>query len=243
MQLPTTHTQFSPGDLIQIYGSGFSTEDSGSLIFFGTISCDIAFSNETLVECTLGEGSAGKKALYLHVLSGGVANTSGVELLFDIRMDSVDPNEGSTAGGTEIVITGTGFVSESDSIPNNDMTYALQYATDSCSEWTNRVLIGSNECEITGSTHTEMTCITPENTVVDTIHNITVIVECADNSEQVSQTATDSYTYSSLLTPTVTDVNPTEGSGLGGETITIYGSGFSDTPEDNEVMVGMIAVP
>ena len=245
---PTSATN---GDIIQIYGRGFSANVTDeNFVRFGAIDCNVTSSSGELIECTLGVGVAGNHTLHLHVLSSGVAETDGIKLQYQVEVRSVSVNEGSDAGGTEIVIMGTGFVpqsvpqSDSSSSISDNVALALDYANtfleDSCnSGHSNVVRIGDNECTISDSTYTTVTCATPENTGPGTTYDVTVIVLCNDDPADTSHMGvlSNGYTYSSALTPEVTSVVPDQGSAVGGETITITGSGFSDMMDGNRVEV------
>ena len=242
--LPTNATS---GDVIQIHGNGFSSDVTENFVLFGGINCDVTSSSSVMIECTLSQGTAGTKSLYLHVLSTGVAESEGIELWHQVEIHSISVTEGSDAGGTEIVIMGTGFVPQSES---NDPTpvdtnpavdYTNTLVTSGCSNReSNIVLIGDNECTIFNSTYTTISCITPENTGLETTYNVTVTVLCEDMS--YTDTLTNGYTYNAALTPNVTSVTPEQGSVFGGEMITISGSGFSEILEENTVMVSLCCV-
>ena len=240
-------TNATNGDVIQIHGNGFSSDVTENVVLFGGINCDVTSSSLVVIECTLSQGTAGIKPLYLHVLSTGVAESEGIELWYQVEIDSISVTEGSDAGGTEIVIMGTGFVPQSESndpIPadtNPAVDYANTLADSGCSDReSNLVLIGDNECTIFNSTYTTISCITPENSGSETTYNVTVTVLCEDMS--YTDTLTNGYTYNAALTPNVTSVTPEQGSVFGGETITISGSGFSEILEENTVMVSQCCV-
>ena len=210
----------SAGDNIQINGAGLESDTSGVEVTFDGIECMVTSALDDMIECTLGTGFGGTKALYVHILSSGVASTEGIELQYDVAVDSVDPSRGSHAGGTEITITGIGFLAEQ----NNGFC-------------TQQVLVGENECSVTSTSYTSITCITPENTEANVLYSVSVTVSCTDDPTGSSDMAVDAFTYDSLLTPVLDDVSPSEGSSSGGESITISGSGFSDALDGNSVMV------
>ena len=244
-------TNATNGDVIQIHGNGFSSDVTENFVLFGGIVCDVTSSSSVMIECTLGQGTAGTKPLYLHVLSTGVAESEGVQLRYQVEIHSISVTEGSEAGGTEIVIMGTGFVPQpesSDSIPadtNSALDYANTLVDSGCSSRErNVVLIGDNGCTIFNSTYTSISCITPENTGLGTTYNVMVTILCEDNPADMSytDTLTNGYTYNTALTPNVTSVTPDQGSVSGGERVTISGSGFSETLEENHVMVSLCCV-
>ena len=219
-------TMGSGGDSIQIRGAGLESDPSGVVVTFDGIECTVVSASDDTIECTLGAGFGGNKSLYVYILSSGVANTEGIHLQYDVVISSVEPSQGSSAGGTEITITGMGFLPEQNE--------------DSC---TQEVQVGGEECSVTGSSYTSITCLTPANTGADALYNVSVTVSCVDDPTGSSDVAIDAFTYDASLTPVLSSVSPSEGSSSGGESITITGSGFSDTVEDNTVMVCRVYCP
>ena len=210
----------SAGDNIQIHGAGLASDPSGVVVTFDGIECTVISASDDLIECILGTGFGGNKGLYAYILSSGVAITEGIDLQYDVVVSSVDPAQGSDAGGTEIAIAGIGFLPEQNE--------------DSC---TQEVLVGGNECSVTSSSYTSITCITPENTGADILYSVSVTVSCVDDPTDSSDMATDAFTYDASLTPVLGSISPSEGSSSGGESIVISGSGFSDVIEENTITV------
>ena len=172
------------------------------------------------------------------------------QLGYSVAVETVMPLEGSQAGGTEITITGTGFAptSESNSVEwdygNSILSRAYQRALGShdneCSEgWESVVTVGGWECDIITASHMTITCITPanQNAGITDMYDLVVTVRCKDGSMITSQTYATQFSYSDVLTPTLSGVTPTEGSVHGGNVVTITGTGFSDDPADISVKV------
>ena len=237
------------GNTIEIHGNGFSETPEDNYILFGDVACEVTSSTHTQVDCTLGETYAGHKDLYLHVISAGVASTSGISLSYSITIDSVDISVGSQAGGTSIVISGSGFYPISFESSSSSLSFVEEYArtltsqlSNECSSgWENIVAIGDNACEIVESTLTTITCLTPEETGGSTTYDITVSVGCPDNSSSyVLAVLTGGYMYDASLTPTVDGIVPSDGLIYGGENVAISGSGFSDDATGSTVMVSKL---
>lgn len=55
------------GDPMTITGSGFGTDSSVILILFGEVPCVVNTATDVEVTCTLGEGVAGHKQVFLQV--------------------------------------------------------------------------------------------------------------------------------------------------------------------------------
>ena len=232
-----SQTKATAGDSITIYGIGFSTNTTKNFVLFGDIECDVTFSNSTTITCTLGTGQAGIKATWVHVVNKGVADSDNITLLYTVSVLTVEPTSSGLGGGIEVTISGNGFAT--DSTNNNHIGYTYnEYKSGiatTCNSWKSRVLFGSNEGIITKINSTSIKCIAPATTIPGTI-DVIVIMYCADDgiTEEYNGTLTGGYNYDNALTPTITSIIPTSGSGQGGTTVTIEGTEFST---DTTVMV------
>lgn len=235
------------GENVVISGSGFGNASDEVAVQFDEVVCTVTSATDSELQCTLGAGFAGTKSLLVHILSTGVADSDGVQLSYDLRALSPSPAAGSSVGGTEITITGEGFVSEFTDTPQipDSSEFAADYVpfsyegTGTCSEWENVVYVGEYQCEITMETNTEITCLTPPQDIsADATYNVTVYVRCLDegSSDEISVVAGE-FTYDTSSTPVLTGIEPENGTVIGGENVTIFGSGFSTTPVDNIVKV------
>ena len=241
-------TSAKSGDLIEIRGLGFTQQLNKIFVRFGDTNCLVTFSTREVIQCTLSKCFAGPKPLHLHVSSTGVANTSGIVLDCSLEIDSLLPNQGSTAGGTLVTISGHGFYDSTDgvSVDADDVFQqqvalsvdATPNAEDCHGQWQNVVTLGGTVCEVIQATATSLTVLTPAEMNNESTHDLTVTVLCPDRPEaSSSQTFAGGYTFSSALTPNLTGIQPTEGRTQGGDSITIYGSGFSHVTEENTVKV------
>ena len=167
----------------------------------------------------------------------------------------MSPGEGSQNGGTDITITGSGFAVSSfgstewdpgNAIVADAYTRAMDANGNGCDgRWRNVVMMGGSECDVISADHMTVTCITPANESPGTMdtYDVTVDVVCSDiSSTPASGVASGVFTYSNLLTPEVTGVDPLQGSIHGGDTIAISGSGFSEHTSDISVTVGIYVV-
>ena len=198
-----------------------------------------------MLECTLGTGIAGTKTLYLHVLTAGVVDMTTVFTLnLDLTVTSIALDTGSTEGGLVVMIAGSGFATLEG--PPQGLSLGYSYSqfkmldSAGCSSWANAVSIGGADCPIMNSTSSQLTCTTPMGGAAAV--DVVVTVSCADpgsTAVPVTETIASGFTYSTANTPTVTAITPTQGPGRGGTTITITGTGFSDTVADNIVKVSV----
>lgn len=234
------------GDSIEIRGSGFSQKLEEIYITFGDVECQVTSSTETTIHCTLSESFAGPKPLYLQVSSRGTANTTGIVLDYSLELVSINPSEGSIAGGTLVTISGLGFYDSTYNTSFNTNTstvFGLPLAStpndeDCHSQWQNIVTMGDNVCEVIQSSPTTLTIRTPAESNNVSTYDVVVTVLCPERPQaSSSMTLTGSYTYSRAYTPIITSVQPTEGQIQGGDSITLYGSGFSDVADENTVEV------
>ena len=225
-----SQTKATAGDNITIYGNGFSTNTTKNFVLFGDIECKVTFSNSTTIICTLGIGQAGIKTTWVHVLNKGVADSNNITLLYTVSVLTVEPATSGLGGGIEVTISGNGFATDSTSNHHIGYTYN-EYKTvtaSTCNSWEIRVLFGSNEGVVTKINSTSIKCIAPATTILGTT-DVIVGIYCADNgnTEEHNGTLTGGYNYDSALTPTITSITPASGSGQGGTTVTIGGTGFS----------------
>lgn len=240
-----TPTSAQQGDVITITGIGFSENPQENFVLFDNIKCPVTTSTSTTISCVLGEGYGGTKQLYLHVTSVGVADSNSHGILYNVAAISVDTASGSQAGGTMIVISGSGYFTdnfESSSAESFNEEYAknLQSSRNAC-QLGNIVTIGDNACEVISSTPETVTCITPEETGSSSTYDIIVSVGCLDDpTTHMSNTLLNAFTYDVSITPSVTAVNPSEGVVHGGETVVISGIGLADDISTVRVMVSAL---
>jgi hypothetical protein len=112
-------------------------------------------------------------------------------------VSSLGTSSGSSAGGTPVVLTGTGFTGAES------------------------VLFGSVPANFTINTDTSLTAIAPPQ-AAGTV-DITVWTPTGSSATSGS----DQFTYSSASAPTVTAVAPSSGSSAGGTVVTVTGIGFT----------------
>ena len=234
------------GDVVTIHGSGFSEVASENYVIFGDVACALSTSTSTTIECTLGNGFAGFRHLYLHVLHSGVAEVRGrLGITYSLTVNSISPSQGSSAGGTVATIIGSGFYSAQSSSdgPASELeregVYSDATTISECpGGWQNEVLLGGAPCTVTDSTSTSLTVIVPPEDSGTYSGDLQVSVVCPDrlNISQ-STTLSNAYTYDASLTPSITSISPRSGSIQGGDVVEISGSGFSSSNSENQVMV------
>lgn len=205
------------GDVVTIYGSGFDPNIEEYDVRFGDVPCNVTSANETEVQCIIGESHAGKHQLHFQVFSSGKSNTS-LFLMYKLNFVLQHPSHGSLGGGLTATLSGHGFVGLHTYTSISQM-----------------VLFGAIPCDVVDSSYSVIHCIVPPHDIPGAV-NITVVVYTKDE-EEISVTAIDEFIYSETNTPHVHSVEPKVGSAGGGTVVTITGSGFSMTAEENSVKV------
>ena len=130
----------------------------------GATATNVVVTTDTEIVCTKPDGAAGAHRPIVEfpgygyvAFDGAVANT----IDFALTVGSISPSEGSIAGGTHIVITGTGFLTISDTTSSDGRRRLNAFDN------TMTVAVGTAPCAITSSTGTEINCTTAEGTEGD----------------------------------------------------------------------------
>jgi len=95
------------GTAVTITGANFAT---GATVTFGTAAAtNVAVVNSTTITATTPAGSAGAVTVTVTVNSQSGSLTNGFAYVAPPTVTSVNPNTGTTSGGTAVTITGTNF--------------------------------------------------------------------------------------------------------------------------------------
>ena len=182
---------------LTLTGTGFGSDPT---VKVGVADCAVTASTETSVTCDVGALPGGPYEVVLN--DPAIGNSNEVTFTVTLEITGVAPDEGSFGGGTQIVISGTGFDA-------GDV----------------EVTVCDNVCTITSATTSQIDCLTPANDATD------AELVCDVTVTQPSGEVTDAgaFTYKRSLTPTVASVSPVRGGTGGGTRITITGSGFADS--------------
>lgn len=101
----------SGGTAVVITGSGFTSADPTGAVRFGAASATYVINSNTQITATSPASPAGTHDVTI-TTSGGTSATSASDLFTYISaptVTGVSPAEGPTAGGTTVIISGTGF--------------------------------------------------------------------------------------------------------------------------------------
>ncbi|MFA7296399.1 MAG: IPT/TIG domain-containing protein [Dehalococcoidia bacterium] len=199
------------GTVVTVAGSGFT---SGSTVRFGSAQAGgVQFVSSTQINATTPPGSAGvvsvtvtsalnesASAAAAFTYTTGTTTTTPTQTTGALTVSGVTPNVGTSAGGSIVTVTGTGFQ------PNAAVLFGLLPAT-------NVTVVGPSQ----------ITATTPANTVAVGPVSVTVV-----NPGGASGALTSAYTYGVSTNPlSVTSIAPISGSVNGGTVVTVNGTGLS----------------
>ncbi|XP_033119895.1 fibrocystin-L-like [Anneissia japonica] len=212
---------------ITITGSGFSDRNCENEVQIGYHhSCSVIFSNDSVIKCSIETESSLQVGYYqeisLNVKNKGFAHNSldtpaTKSYILVPSIWSVDPREGSLAGGTRLTINGNGFSAGSV----NEMSVSL----------------GPESCLIEYFNYTQIICSTTPHDV--TGHVFDVVVEINHQSSINIDNQQFNFTYQQYLTMEVHDIYPDTISGPS-TTVYINGSNFGSEVKDVTVTFGTV---
>lgn len=205
------------GTTVNINGSNFDTTAS---VTIGGITCTTMTATATLITCTTGAHPAGLVDVVLTNIDLQSATvTNGFAYQNTPTVTGVNLNAGALAGGTNVTVTGTGFVTGA----------IVNFGTAPCTA-------------VTVVNPSVITCTTPPapggGTTAGPV-NVTVI-----NTDTQSGFMNNAYTYepapviSGVTLQSVPALNPATGPLAGGTVINIAGSNFINAPVNPTVKVG-----
>lgn len=119
------------------------------------------------------------------------------------RINSINPNRGPAAGGTNVIITGINF-----------------FDPETGASWVSAVNFGNTPVAFTVDSDTQITAASPPGTAGSSV-NVTVVSPHGTGSVR--------FNYEPAPVPTVTGLNPNSGPPSGGTTVTINGTNFTST--------------
>ena len=186
------------GNLVVIEGTGFTGVTAVS--FGGTAATTFVVNDSTPITATAPAHAAGTVQVAVTTAAGTSVNTIADDYTYGAApaVTGVNPASGTTAGGTAVIITGTGFTGATG------VTFGGTAAT--------TVIVNSD---------TTITATTPAHAAgtVDVI--VTTPIAASAN------TTADNFTFTAPGAPVVTAVTPSGGPIGGGTAITITGSNFT----------------
>ena len=99
------------GTSITIYGGGFATMVSDIDVTIGNSRCHVTSSNDTVIECTASDHTAGWYNVRVEVEGKGMAVVNeSICFRYLLSVESISPDSGGVGGGEIITVTGNGFM-------------------------------------------------------------------------------------------------------------------------------------
>ena len=180
-----------------------------TLLQVGLNYCTVSTASATSLTCTIDHNNSMDigitELVTVNVYNRGLArntikNEMARRFAFKPEVTSVSPTTGSTNGGTNITITGSGFI-----------------------EGQTTVTLKNSPCAVITMTYTQIVCKTPADATGST-QNVVV------TSKGIPAVGSFTFAYSSSVTPTVASISPTRIVGTTNLTITgtNFGSNVSN---------------
>ncbi|NEX95015.1 IPT/TIG domain-containing protein, partial [Caulobacter sp. 17J65-9] len=188
------------GATVTITGTGFAAAPGTGAVKFGATVATYTINSNTQITATSPANSAGTYDVTV-TTAGGTSATNAADQYTYIQaptVTSISPTAGPTAGGTTVVITGTGFAA---------------------APGTGAVKFGATNATYTINSNTQITATSPAKSAGT--YDITV----ATPGGTSATSAADQFTY--VAAPTVTGITPPVGPRSGGSTVTLTGTNLS----------------
>ena len=217
--ITTDKTDYSPGEIVTIIGSGWQAgeivqltlhrdNDTPDTILLGTAGQDGNFTNsEYLVQ------DSDLRVAFVLTAVGQTSGSVALTLFTDAHsVTSVVPNSGTTTGGTAVTINGSGFNQSNAGI---SFTYSVTF--------------GTTKVSATRTSNNVLTVITPAHAVG--VVNVTVN-QIPSSGLTTTATLTNGFTYTGTIATTTSTNAPTITYGSNGS-VTVTVTSGSETPTGN----------
>ncbi len=217
--ITTDKTDYSPGEIVTIIGSGWQAgeivqltlhrdNDTPDTILLGTAGQDGNFTNsEYLVQ------DSDLRVAFVLTAVGQTSGSVALTLFTDAHsVSSVVPNSGTTTGGTAVTINGSGFNQNNAGI---SFTYSVTFGTTTVSA--------------TRTSNNVLTAITPAHAVG--VVNVTVN-QIPSSGLTTTATLVNGFTYTGTIATTTSINAPTITYGSNGS-VTVTVTSGSGTPTGN----------
>ncbi|XP_067950539.1 fibrocystin-L-like [Watersipora subatra] len=199
------------GDTITLTGAGFGSTNAENTVTIGGAICSVTSSSSTSITCTAGGWFPGEVNVMVNVDMIGYSN-SYVTFTYKFNPGDLSGSEGSFGGGKELVLDGSGFITDVT------VRFCDQYA------------------EITTVTPTSITMLSPGyDTVRSRNRKCNVRVSIGSETVLINQ-----FTYTVSATPVINSVTPARGGTLGGTRITLAGKNFGSAGENTVTIAGTV---
>ena len=204
--------------------SGLPSRAADVTVAVGNEVCSVTEVLSQVVKCLLTGVVFGNHKIVIHVAGKGNAEFNVSDVVdSEPLVSTVSPSQSSKHGGLIITIQGNGF----NPTPGKTI-----------------VTIGSEICEIITVSHGLIECVTPPHPLSNAV---VIHIQVSDSGEEsrsrrnaVGVFPTINIAFTQAATPVVTSISAT--TGIGGEVLTIFGSGLDPTTQDEvEVQIGDVS--
>jgi hypothetical protein len=194
------------GSSVTITGSGFT---DASAVSFGSVdTTDFTVNSDTSITAVVPAQAAGSVDVTVTTASGTSALTSADRYTYTAApapvLSSLGTTTGSTAGGTQVIVTGSGFTGASEvlfgGVPSDNF-------------------VVNSDSQITAFSPSQDAGI--------------VYVQVVTPSGTSAASSSDQFTYTNATAPSVTGLSTSSGTTAGGTVVTVTGSGFTGATEVN----------
>jgi hypothetical protein len=186
------------GTVVGITGAGFT--DATAVNFGSTAAGSFTVVSDSQINA-LSPAGTGTVDVTVTTASGTSTVSTADQFTYTSpaapTISSISPNSGPTAGGTRVVITGSGLTGAT----------AVRFGANAASSF---IFVSDSQ----------ITAISPAGT-----GTVNVTVTTANGTSPVS--AADQFTYTSPAAPTISSISPNSGPTVGGTTVIITDTGFT----------------
>ncbi|HBY34686.1 MAG TPA: hypothetical protein DEH65_06825 [Delftia acidovorans] len=188
------------GTPVILTGSGFTSAAPSGAVQFGSTAANYTVNSDTQITATAPPGAAGTVDITVSTIGGNSASSIVDRFTYVAApaITAIHPIAGPTAGGTPVILTGSGFTSATPS-------GAVQF--------------GSTAANYTVNSDTQITAIAPPGAA----GTVDITVSTVGGTSATS--AGDRFTYAQA--PTTASITPTTGPSAGGTQITLTGTHLS----------------
>jgi len=215
-QPPPTVTKVTPssgpergGTEVTITGTGFPTQGKGlpPTVIIGS-EAEVISTSPTKIKAKTRAHSAGEDEVVVSDETGssaGVGTPPDFTYLPPPTVTNVNPSSGPEGGGTEVTITGTGFIERANA---------------------NEVKIGTVAAKVKFISSTEL-----KATTAATVAGVYEVVASNEDGSSEHLGTPPSFTYQAPPAPVVETIKPSSGPEGGGTEVTIDGNNFVPNPD------------
>ncbi|XP_047483519.1 fibrocystin-L-like isoform X2 [Penaeus chinensis] len=198
---------------LRVDGEGLSPSGDAPEVLVGGVTCPVNSYDNNYITCQYPQIGGGSHLVQVRDPVYGSSN-SDLKITFDLVVTDISPEQGSF-GGAEVTVRGRGFDPEGGTDVN----------------------ICGQKCDVTSSTFTAITCMTPSNVQGGDEEECDVVVRNPPFAGTPSEaTLPKGFVMRAALTPFVSAVSPRRGGTAGGTRVTVVGTGFGDS--GNTVIIG-----